>query len=766
VGQPVTSRPAIRKAFAPTAEDLPVAFIGSYPPRRCGIATFTSDLASSVGAAGGFRRPTVVALTEPGSRYEYPREVSYEIRQNVRADYALAAEHLNDSHVRFVCIQHEHGIFGGNDGAYVLDFLGALRIPAVATLHTVLKHPSASQRAIVDEMSRVCAQTVVMSRVASDLLHESYGVELEKVRIIPHGIPDLASRDPARSKARLGVPGRRVLLTFGLLGPNKGIETVLRALPAVVEAFPDVIYFVVGATHPMIVRQHGEAYRASLEEEADRLGVREHVAFRNEFVSSEELGSYLQAADVYLSPYVNESQVTSGALSYAMGAGTAVISTPYWHAQELLANGLGRLFPFGDSEALGREICSLFGAPGELERIRSKAFESTRSMVWPEVGKTYFELASRAMGSARPATIRETRPSALPRLRLDHLIRLTDDTGVIQHATYTIPARKSGYCVDDNARALDVALRVDRLGAVPASSDLVTRYLAYLHAAQTDTGDFDNFLRYDRTSASGSTSEDCLGRALAALGATIEIASDEGARRLAREMFDRALPGALALGPRGTAGTVIGLTRRIAAEQSPHDLLETLRMLTSRLVRLYGREATEDWAWFEPTLTYDNALLPLALFEAFRATADPECLRVARESLEFLERVSFAGGHLALVGNDGWYTRGGSRPIAEEQPIDASAFVLAFRSAYQATGDHAYLRRMRESFAWFLGANRLRVPLYDESTAGCRDGLGAISANENQGAESTICFLLALLAMLDLAGEGLEHMTRLVGTGG
>ncbi len=748
------------------AERLPVAFVGTYPPRLCGIATFTSDLAAAVGVAGRSARPFVVALTDPGGRYEYSRDVRFEIRQDVRSDYARAAELVNDSAVRLACIQHEHGIFGGDDGAYALDFLGALRVPAVATLHTVLKHPSSSQRAIVQQMSRTCARTVVMSQVAADLLRASYGVEQKKVRIIPHGIPDLPPRDPARSKARFGVSGRRVLLTFGLLGPNKGIETVLRALPAVVAAFPDVIYFVVGATHPMIVRHHGEEYRRSLENEAERLGVREHVAFRDQFVSSEELGGYLQAADVFLSPYQNEAQVTSGALSYAMGAGTAVVSTPYWHAQELLSEGRGRLFPFGDAATLSEAILSLLRAPEELERVRSSAFEFTRPMLWPEIGKTYVDLATQvtAQAPARAAPVREERGMGLPELRLDHLIRLTDDTGVIQHATYSIPARRTGYCVDDNARALIVALRADKHLAGREARDLVTRYLGFLHWAQSDSGDFVNIMRYDRTLAP-DRSEDCLGRALWALGTTIALARDQGARQLAREMFDRALPRALELGPRGTAWTLLGLSSRVAAEPAASDLVERVSLLAERLVQYYQREATQGWAWFEPTLTYDNASLPLALFEAFRVTGERTSLRVARESLEFLEGVCFEDGHLALVGSAGWHPRGGEKAQADEQALDAAAFVLAFRSASLATGDLRYLRRMRESFAWFLGANRLHAPLYDEGTAGCRDGLGVASVNQNQGAESTICFLLSLLEMIELAAEGIEHPGRLPGDG-
>lgn len=549
-----------------------------------------------------------------------------------------------------------------------------------------------------------------------------------------------------------------MLLTFGLLGPNKGIETVIRALPAVIAKFPDVVYFVVGTTHPMIVRRHGEAYRTSLEREAEQLGVREHVVFHDRFVSDEELRSYLQAADIYLSPYQNEMQVTSGALSYAMGAGAAVVSTPYWHAQELLADGRGRIFPFGDHGALNAVLLSLLSSPSEIERVRSSAFEYTRSMVWPRIGEAYLELGAQVIAEApvRSALIEPGRASSLPELRLDHLIRMTDDTGVIQHAEYNVPSRGTGYCVDDNARALIVALQADRTNSDLQTKRLISTYLSYIHYSQSDAGDFRNLMSYDRKLESNAGSEDCLGRAIWALGTTVELATDDGYRLLARDMLDSAVPRAMELGPRGTALTILGLASLIAAEPSNEVARKGLSVMAESLVNRYQHEATDDWRWFEPTLTYDNAIIPHALFKAYSVTSERTCLDVARESLEFLEKVCFEGGYLSLVGNAGWHRRGGEKPFADEQAIDATAFVFAFRSAYLATGNHRYLTRMRESFAWFLGANRLRMTLYDSVTAGCRDGLGATQANQNQGAESTICFLLSLQEMLNLAGEELN----------
>jgi len=744
-----------------------IALVGTYPPRRCGIATFTRDLAAGLVAADARVRPMAVAVTDGGGPYEYPAEVGYEIRQGTKGDYARAAELINYKDVRWVSLQHEYGIFGGDDGAYVLDLLSALRVPAVVTLHTVLEHPSEMQRTIVQKMARA-ARLVVMSQVASDLLARRYELRGQSAHIIPHGIPAIVPRDRDELKAQFGVAGHRMLLTFGLLGPNKGIETVIRALPAIVAACPDLVYFVVGATHPAVIRQDGEAYRTSLEREAERLGVRDHVVFRDQYVTTDELWAYLQATDIFVSPYLNEAQVTSGALSYAMGAGAAVVSTPYWHAKELLADGRGCLFPFADSAALATTIVSLLETPSEMRRVGNLAYEFSRAFTWSRVGEQYLEVAAALPGPPAQAPRRPKLPraSGLPELRLDHLVRMTDDTGIIQHATFSVPARETGYCVDDNARALMVALHADRLASSPVTARLVSTYLAFLHLAQTPEGRFRNLLSYDRSFSGDSPSEDTTGRALWALGVSVQLARDEGHRMLARQMFERGLRFASELGPRGTALTMLGIASFLTARPEVTSAATILRALSQRLCRQYRDRATSTWRWFELALTYDNAVLPLALWRAQLIEADPSSREIARKSLDFLEQICFRDGRLMLIGNDGWHSHDGVRANADEQPIDAAAFVLAFRTAYLVTGDHRYLGRMRESFGWFLGANRLGVSLYDPATAGCRDGLGREAPNLNQGAESTVSFLLSLIAMLDLAGEGLEYPLDQAGSPG
>ncbi len=748
-----------------------VAVVGTYVPRHCGIASFTADLVHAIGSSSEASvLPIVLAITEPSGQYQYPAEVKFEIRQNIKADYARAADFVNFSQARVVSIQHEHGIFGGDDGKYILEFIHALRVPSMVTLHTVLRQPSQGQLAIVRRLAERCEAMVVMSQVAANLLEDAYGVPASRIRIIPHGIPVMDPQaDQLALKAKFGVGDQPLLLTFGLLSANKGIETVIRALPAVVKDFPELVYLVVGATHPAVLRREGEAYRSMLEREAEELGVRDHVAFRSQYVPDAELLQYLQAADIFVSPYLNEEQVTSGALSYAMGAGPAVVSTPYWHAQELLSEGRGHLFPFRDHAALGKTLLQLLESSEALAHARMSAREFAQAMSWPSIGRTYFRLSReirQTVGEKRLISnlCKPAAASSLPELRLDHLYRMTDDTGIVQHATYSVPARRSGYCVDDNARALIVAVEADRLHNSTETRALVTTYLSYILCSQEDDGNFLNFMSYDRVLEENPPSDDCLGRAIWALGVTTKLAEDVGCQLLAREMLVRALPHARALGPRGTALTILGLVELLKVDPGGIETRSMLDACVARLRDYYRENATDDWRWFEPTLTYDNAILPFALFAAFGVTAERAILRDARESLEFIEDVCFEGDELRLVGNTGWHSRGGEKAFADEQAIDAAAFVLAFRCAYEITRDRHYLLRMQKAFAWFLGANRLSVPLYDFATGGCRDGMGVTEASQNQGAESTICFLMSLLRTLEVAGAHVgstdAHMDR------
>jgi glycosyltransferase involved in cell wall biosynthesis len=702
-------------------------------------------------------RGTVLAMTDADSTYDHPERVRFTIRQGVRGDYVRAADFVNYSDTRMVSIQHEHGIFGGQDGAYILDFLTELRKPSIATLHTVLDRPTASQRLVVQKISERCECLVVMSHLAVDLLEKSYDISPKRTHVIPHGIPDIRADQRDENKAKFAVTDRRVLLTFGLLNPAKGIEVVIRALPKLVAEFPDLIYLVVGATHPAVKRRVGEEYRHSLEREVESLGLHNHVVFRDEFIEDDELCRYLQAADIYIAPYLHEAQITSGTLAYAMGSGAAPVSTPYWHAKELLADGRGHLFGFGDVEGLGDTLRRLLRNPLEIAEIQRSACAFGRQMIWPKVGEDYVELIQRVLREAVVPEAPASLTRSIPELRLDHLIRMTDDTGLLQHAAHSVPDRRFGYCVDDNARGLLVALLAQRVIGLGETRRLITTYLSYLNHSQCEDGHFRNFMDFRRNLDQELGSEDCVGRALWALGLAVELAPDEGHRLLAKKMFDRSMTLPLTFGPRGSALGIMGLDNYLRSEPDDKLASETLKSLAAKLIGRFEKEADETWRWFEPELTYKNALLPLALFTFSKRTGDKAALRVACDSLAFLEEICFTDDHLQLVGNAGWHARGGEPATVGEQPIDAAVFVLAFRAAFDATGDRRYMGRMRKSFEWFLGANRLGVPLYDFSTAGCHDGLEANAVNENQGAESVVSFLIALLAMLGLASDGLDH---------
>ncbi|MBW1906461.1 MAG: glycosyltransferase, partial [Deltaproteobacteria bacterium] len=524
-----------------------------------------------------------------------------------------------------------------------------------------------------------------------------------------------------------------------------------------VDEFPDVIYLVVGVTHPEIKRRVGEQYRHSLQREVESLGLGDHVIFRNQFVDTSELCRYLQASDIYITPYLQAAQITSGTLAYAMGSGAAPVSTPYWYANEVLAEGRGHLFGFGDVAGLSDVFRTLLGDPEEMARTQRSAYAFSRRMLWPQVGSDYVELTRRLARNAVAPETQALRRRSLPELRLEHLIRMTDDTGLLQHAAHSVPDRRFGYCVDDNARALIVTLLAQRATDSSETERLITIYLSYLHHSQGEDGHFQNFMDFRRNLNREPGSEDCVGRALWALGLAVELAPDEGHRLLAKRMFHKAMTLPLAFGPRGCALGILGLDAYLQHEPDNDLACTTLDSLGAALIRRFEEDADEVWRWFEPVLTYENALLPLALFKFSMRTGNETALRVACDSLSFLEAICFADGYLQLIGNAGWHARGGERVIADEQPIDALAFVLAFRAAHAATGDRRYLARMRESFEWFLGANRLGLSLYDFSTAGCKDGLGAQEVNKNQGAESMVSFLLALLAMLGLMDDGLDR---------
>ena len=733
-----------------------VAFIGNHLPRKCGIATFTTDLANAVRKEVGERyRVFTVAMNDRPEGYAYPPQVEFAVDKTNQADYVEAADFINVNHARVVCLQHEYGIFGGDDGRHILLTLRDMRPPLVTTLHTILYEPSPGQRMVMNEIIRRSAKIVVMSRKGAGFLKKVYGVADEKIEFIHHGIPDIEFGPTEPYKEDLGIAGRRVILTFGLLSENKRIEYALQALPPIVERHPDVVYVVLGATHPEVRKRTGDEYRHSLQRKVRNLGLDDHVLFLDRFVELSELCDFLCAADIYLTPYLNREQITSGTLCYAMGAGAAIVSTPYWYAEELLAEGRGRLVPFRDSEALKDAVMFWLDNEGELQKIRRKAYEFTRCMIWKEVAKEYVRVFDE-VAQPRPAVMvpRVERllvaPKHVPKPKLDHLARLTDDTGLMQHAKYLVPDPTHGYTTDDNARALVVATKFNQLFGADEAVSLLGRYLSFLRYMQIDDGRFHNFLGYDRHYQDEVGTDDSFGRALWGLGYAVAYAPREY-WPVAKEMFDVSTGHMESLNLRGAAYAMLGIYYYLQRFPQAEDLKNWAKTLGAKIVESYSDNYSPDWKWFEPVMTYDNGVLPHALYRAYGLLGPKEFLEIAEESLGFLAEECRCYGHFSLVGCNGWYPRGGSKAPFDQQPIDACSLVEAFAAAYGVTGDTDYLREMQRAFDWFFSSNDLGLSLYDFDSGGCADGLTAVGPNRNRGAESTVSCLLAMLDMIEVS---------------
>ena len=735
-----------------------IAFVGDHLPRKCGIATFTSDLLAAVAAAHPQSQCFSVSVNDIQGGYKYPQVVRFEIEERDLSSYLRAADFLNISDVDIVCLQHEFGIFGGTAGGHILALLRELRMPVVTTLHTILREPKADQRRVMQELVSLSTRLVVMAERGRQMLQEIYQAPPAKIDLIPHGIPDVGFVDPTYFKDQFGVEGRVVLLTFGLLSPNKGIEYVLNALPHILAEFPNVVYIVLGATHPNELREHGEAYRLSLEILAKKNKLEKNVIFYNRFVELEHLKEFIGAADFYITPYLNEAQITSGPLAYTFGAGKVVISTPYWHAAELLAEDHGVLVPFGDAPAIAREVIGLLRDDARRNAIRKNAYKLGREMVWSKVARLYMrsfessqiEGAARSRKSLATKTL-DQKPRELPELKLSHLSRMTDSTGIFQHAILSVPNFSEGYCTDDNARAFILAVLLSELGEDPERvRTLASTYAAFLHHAfDLKTKRFHNHLSFDRRWLDEQGSEDCQARALWALGVGVGRSPYRSFQIMAGQLFALALPALTEFtSPRAWAFGLIGIHEYLRRLSGDSLVNQTREILTSRLMELFERTAQPDWRWFQEDLTYDNAKLPHALILSGRATGQQAVLERGLQALRWLTELQISEkGHFRSIGTNGFYRRGGMRANFDQQPIEAQAMVSACLEAYRATSDLWWYEQAQRAFDWFIGWNDLGLELYSPKTGGCRDGLHVDRVNRNQGAESTLAFLLSLAEM-------------------
>ena len=753
--RPVHSRPVLPSR---------IAVIGNYLPRKCGIATFTTDLCDSIHSEYCTTELLVLPVNDTEEGYSYPVRVRFELSQNELASYRQAAEFLNFSNIDLVCLQHEFGIFGGPAGAHILELLRSLRMPVVTTLHTVLREPNSDQWAVMEGIAELSDRFIVMSRQSVEILQEVFHVAAAKIDLIPHGIPDLAFTDPNFYKDAFGTEGKDVLLTFGLLSPNKGVENVIQALPEILSRHSNVVYIISGVTHPHVLRNDGEKYRNSLQKLAKDIGVEGSVIFRNRFVSPQELVELIGGADIYITPYKNKGQVVSGTLAYALSAGKAIISTPYLHAMELLDEERGVLVPFDDPQAIAAKTIELLDNGTARHAMRKRAYIYARAMVWDRVAQQYmgsFEKVYNARLREPRATFSaqntEKALDRLPAVKLDHLLRMTDHTGIVEHAVFNVPNYPEGYSTDDNARALIVAILLEELGSgasLRRSLDLATRYLAFLWLAfDSTTRRFRNCLSYERQWQESQGSEDSHGRALWGLGTVLGRTKDAGLRGAAGRLFELSVPAAEEFkSPRACAFATLGLVEYLHSFPGDRAASNAADALANRLLKSHIANRSPDWKWIENELSYSNARLPQALIRAGIRLDNEGMVSAGLEALDWLATLQRceAKGHFVPIGSHGFYSKKAEKARFDQQPIEACAAVSAYLQAYRATGKGRWRKEAWTAFNWFLGDNDLQIALYDPTTGGCRDGLHPDRANENQGAESTLSFLMALLEMRKL----------------
>ena len=741
-------------------KQMKLAYIGTYPPRECGIGTFTRNLFHSmVKKNGTTKNPVnglVIALDDHEQTYNYPEEVKLSIRQEHQRDYLKAAKFINLSGADICILEHEFGIFGGQNGVYILPLLYWLEIPLIVTLHTIVKAPSYNEKAVLIEICKMAQKVVVMSHKAIEFLTTIYEVDEEKIEYIEHGVPDIHF-NKLQSKKEFNLENRKFLLTFGFISRNKGIETVINALPKVVEKHPEVLYMVLGKTHPNVIRQSGEEYRTYLQRLVKSHKLENNVSFLNEFVNQEELFKYLSASDIYITPYLNEAQITSGTLAYAVGVGSAVISTPYWHAAELLANGRGKLFNFGDSDELSTILMDLLENPKEMKSLQKIAYDYGRTISWPMSGAKYITLAEKIYNDKpKVVAVKETTidPQILPPFSLAHIKRLTDDTGIIQHAKFGIPNLKEGYCLDDNARALLMVLMAYRQKKDTAALELAPIYLSYIHYMQNKDGTFRNFLSFNRNFLDIVGSEDSFGRAIWALGYLLANAPNDAYYQTGKLVFFEASQNFEKLQSiRAIANSMIGISSYLKVNPGDDSMTKTLHNLADKLVEHYEKNSTPEWRWFESLLAYDNGLLPLALLHSAEILKDEKIIEVAMDTMDFLAENTLKDGYLSIIGNEEWYRKEGKRSMFAQQPVDALAMVLMYHQAYHVTNDKEYLKKLFACFMWFLGENDIRMSLYDFETKGCCDGIESYGINRNQGAESSLTYLISHLTVLQAFEE-------------
>jgi glycosyltransferase involved in cell wall biosynthesis len=724
-----------------------IAVIGNSAPRRCGIATFTNDLETALSELEAVRT-TIIAMSDHGGSYDYPKRVGFEIDDQNIDDYIKAAEFINNQGFDAVSLQHEFGIFGGENGCYILNLIERLKVPLTTTFHTILEAPTPAQCSLVHKILSASSHVVVMSQKGKSLLETLYFLSAHKIHVISHGISEKILDAPDLIKKRLGYANKTVILTFGLLSPNKGIEVMIDALPDILKAHSNLVYIVLGATHPNLVRRDGELYRESLMERAKDLGLNDQIAFIDQFVDKDTLLDYIAMSDIYVTPYLNEAQMTSGTLAYSFGMGKVVVSTPYWHAKELLADGLGILVPFNDTPAIAATISDLLCDDEARETMSKRAYEAGRAMIWPSVAKTYLDVFKRSKRFDKPMPVHlrsVSRREGVPQLHTEHFKTMCDSTGIIQHALFDVPDRSHGYCVDDNARALILACQLSQTPeALPVAYS--SQFCAFIqHAWNKDNQRFRNFMSYDRHWLEAHGSEDSHARTLWALGVCARDGQTTLQRQWAKDLFSQALEPVIDFtSPRAWAFTLLGLEAINGDER-------VANLLANRLLELLDKLETPEHIWFETSISYDNARLSQAMLSAGELTRNPLHTQAGLKTLYWLLNKQRAPvGYFRAISTQGYHNTDGTIAVFDQQPLEAQATIAACKAAWLLTRDHKWLNSASAAFNWFLGDNDLNLPLVEELKGKCHDVLHPDRVNQNCGAESVLAYLLSLSDMKNM----------------
>ncbi len=729
------------------------AIIGNFPPRQCGLATFTRDMYTCLAKALPQARWSVIAMNDPGNTYDYPSEVTHQLPQNDQFAYLKLADELNSNGTQAIFVQHEFGIYGGPSGAYLLDLLDNVHMPVVTTLHTILETPNDEQRRVMEGLIRVSATLVTMARKGAEILKRVYNVPESKIAIVPHGAPSRPLHATDEFKSLLNLAGKKTLTTFGLLSPNKGIETVISALPEILKVDPETVYLIIGATHPHLVRNEGEKYRESLKEMARQLGVEDNIRFINKFINDNDLVDILQATDVYVTPYLTETQITSGTLAYAIALGRPVVSTPYWHASEALANGVGIICPFHDTAAFATAISSLLASDQKREAMSRRAYMYGLSSRWSAVAQAYVTRAEDEVRRGRAAATDKTmttRSFTAQRPAWDAILRMSDDTGMYQHGKYRLPDRAHGYCTDDNCRALQMVARQSRLGKLtPQELRLAYIYSGFVNHAWTSDGCFRNFMSFDRRWLDEGGSHDCCARTFETLVDVARSDLPEDIRTWATELCQNVYPAAMQWWSlRSVAVMIKALTRAFGVVGSPQDVQASVRELGRALHTSYKKHSRPDHLWFEPKLSYDNARLSEGLILAGHFLSDADMLRDGLESLTWLmkQQTVPVKGCFMPVPTSRFKDDGEVHPLYDQQPLEAQASVEACLTAGRITHEPEWREEALRAYAWFEGENSQATPLVT-ADGGCFDGLTPNGCNQNQGAESILAYHMSWTAL-------------------